>query len=68
LTSSSARSVRLLATLREREGLALALDYVLGIYFSDPSDEIHAAEAYLRTSIVAFLAGDCDIITAVVES
>ena len=32
----------LLATMRERQGLALALDYLSRVYFRDPSDEIHA--------------------------
>ena len=39
----AALSVPLLATLRERQGLALALDYVLRVKLSDPSDELHAA-------------------------
>lgn len=32
----------MLATIRERQGLALALDYLSRLYFRDPSDEIHA--------------------------
>ena len=32
----------LLLTIRERQGLALALDYLSRIYFRDPSDELHA--------------------------
>jgi uncharacterized protein (DUF983 family) len=31
----------MLATLRPRQGLALALDYLSRIYMPDPSDEIH---------------------------
>jgi uncharacterized protein (DUF983 family) len=31
----------LIATMRERQGLALALDYLSRVYFPDPSDEIH---------------------------
>lgn len=33
--------VPLFATMRERQGLALAVDYLARIYFPDPSDEIH---------------------------
>lgn len=29
------------ATIRERQGLALALDYLSRVYWPDPSDEIH---------------------------
>ena len=36
-------AVPMIATLRERQGLALALDYLSRIHFRDPSDEIHAA-------------------------
>jgi len=36
-----ALSVPLLATLRERQGLAMALDYLLRVYLRDDSDEIH---------------------------
>jgi len=32
----------MIATIRERQGLALALDYLSRLYFRDPSDEIHA--------------------------
>lgn len=39
----------LLATLRQRQGLALALDYVSRIYLRDPSDEIHRG-AYVRSA------------------
>jgi uncharacterized protein (DUF983 family) len=31
----------LLATMRNRQGLALALDYLSRVYMPDPSDEIH---------------------------
>jgi hypothetical protein len=31
----------LLATLRQRQGLALALDYLLRVRLRDPTDEIH---------------------------
>jgi uncharacterized protein (DUF983 family) len=33
----------MLATIRERQGLALALDYLSRVYFRDPSDEIYSA-------------------------
>ena len=36
--------IPLLATLRERQGLAIALDYLSRIHLPDPSDEIHANE------------------------
>ena len=36
--------IPLLATLRERQGLAIALDYLSRIHFPDPSDEIHRNE------------------------
>jgi len=44
-----ALSIPLLATLRERQGLALALDYLLRVYLRDPSDEIHGGRAYVKT-------------------
>lgn len=34
--------VPMLATIRARQGLALALDYLSRLYLPDPSDEIHA--------------------------
>ena len=33
----------LLLTIRERQGLALSLDYLSRLYFRDPSDELHTA-------------------------
>lgn len=36
-------AVPMLATIRQRQGLALALDYLSRVYFRDPSDEIHTA-------------------------
>jgi len=36
-----ALSVPVIATMRERQGVALALDYLVRIYLRDPSDEIH---------------------------
>lgn len=37
----------ILATIRQRQGVALALDYLSRIYFRDPSDDIHASEQYV---------------------
>lgn len=37
----------MIATIRERQGLALALDYLSRVYFRDPSDDIHATH-YVR--------------------
>lgn len=34
-------SAPLLLTLRERKGVALALDYLVRVYMPDPSDELH---------------------------
>ncbi|HYC59308.1 MAG TPA: DUF983 domain-containing protein [Thermoanaerobaculia bacterium] len=36
-----ALALPLLATMRNRQGLALALDYLSRVYLPDPSDEIH---------------------------
>jgi uncharacterized protein (DUF983 family) len=44
-----ALSIPLLATLRERQGLALALDYLLRVYLRDPSDEIHGGPHYVSS-------------------
>ncbi|MGH9421521.1 MAG: DUF983 domain-containing protein, partial [Thermoanaerobaculia bacterium] len=44
-----ALSVPLLATLRERQGLALALDYLLRVYLRDDSDEIHGGQIRATT-------------------
>jgi uncharacterized protein (DUF983 family) len=44
-----ALSIPLLATLRERQGLALALDYVLRVKLRDPSDEIHGGPVSIRS-------------------
>ena len=38
----------IIGTIRERQGLALALDYLSRVYFRDPSDEIHAGEYVIR--------------------
>lgn len=41
-----AMAAPLLATLRERKGIALALDYLVRIYMPDPSDELHGGREY----------------------
>jgi uncharacterized protein (DUF983 family) len=46
----AALSIPLLATLRERQGLAIALDYVVRVKFSDPSDELRAASLPTRSA------------------
>ena len=33
--------IPMLATMRQRQGVAHALDYLSRVYFPDPSDEIH---------------------------
>lgn len=38
-----ALAVPIIATIRERQGLALALDYLVRLSLRDPSDEIHRA-------------------------
>ncbi|MEK6375552.1 MAG: DUF1902 domain-containing protein [Acidobacteriota bacterium] len=35
----------MIATIRERQGVALALDYLVRVYLRDPSDEIRRAAA-----------------------
>jgi uncharacterized protein (DUF983 family) len=37
----------MIATIRERQGLALALDYLSRVHFRDDSDEIHATGHYV---------------------
>jgi len=38
----AALAIPLLATIRQRQGVALALDYLSRVYVPDPSDEIHS--------------------------
>lgn len=45
---AAAVAIPLIATIRQRQGLALALDYLSRIHFRDPSDEIHAEPRYVR--------------------
>lgn len=45
---AAAVAVPLVATIRRRQGLALALDYLSRIHFRDPSDEIHTEPEYVR--------------------
>lgn len=46
-TFFAAVATPMLVTIRERQGLALALDYLSRVYFRDPSDEIHSAAHYV---------------------
>jgi uncharacterized protein (DUF983 family) len=39
----------LLATIRQRQGVAIALDYLSRVYLPDPSDEIHAGRQQKAT-------------------
>jgi uncharacterized protein (DUF983 family) len=43
-----ALAVPLFATVRERQGLAIALVYIWRIYLPDPSDEIHESAYYVE--------------------
>lgn len=45
-----ALAVPIIATIRERQGLALALDYLVRLSLRDPSDEIHAGRDYTPTA------------------
>ena len=38
----------IIMTIRERQGMALALDYLSRIYFRDPGDEIHSTAYVVR--------------------
>jgi uncharacterized protein (DUF983 family) len=40
----AALALPLLLTMRERQGIALALDYLARVHFPDPSDEIHGGQ------------------------
>jgi uncharacterized protein (DUF983 family) len=37
--------IPIIATMRQRQGVAIALDYLSRVYFADPSDEIHGGPA-----------------------
>jgi uncharacterized protein (DUF983 family) len=39
--------VPLIGTMRERQGVAIAMDYLARIYMPDPSDEIHDGREYV---------------------
>ncbi|MCU1348033.1 MAG: hypothetical protein JWO56_1063 [Acidobacteria bacterium] len=41
----AALAIPVLATLRNRQGLALACDYLVRVHFPDPSDEIHGGRS-----------------------
>ncbi|MEA2491153.1 MAG: hypothetical protein QOH21_2945 [Acidobacteriota bacterium] len=43
-----ALAIPMIATVRHRQGLALALDYLSRVYMPDPSDEIHGGRAIAR--------------------
>ena len=43
--------VPILGTLRERTGVALALDYLVRVYMPDPSDEIHGGREYSSRAV-----------------
>lgn len=42
----AAMLIPFVATMRNRQGLALALDYLVRVHFPDPSDEIHGGREY----------------------
>jgi len=42
----AALAIPVLATLRRRQGLALALDYLVRVHLPDPSDEIHGGRRF----------------------
>ena len=44
----AALAIPMLATLRHRQGLALALDYLVRVRLADPTDEIHRRPAIAR--------------------
>lgn len=39
--------IPMIATMRERQGLAIAFDYLWRIWMPDPSDEIHDGRGYV---------------------
>jgi uncharacterized protein (DUF983 family) len=43
----------LVATMRNRQGLALALDYLSRVYLPDPSDEIHGGKELSESEAAA---------------
>lgn len=48
-----AMGVPLIATMRNRQGLALALDYLSRVYLPDPSDEIHGGRELSESEAAA---------------
>ena len=48
-----AMALPLLATMRNRQGLALALDYLSRVYLPDPSDEIHGGRELSESEAAA---------------
>jgi uncharacterized protein (DUF983 family) len=49
-------AVPILATMRNRQGLALALDYLSRVYLPDPSDEIHGGHELSESESAALKA------------
>ena len=52
-TFALAMAVPLIATMRNRQGLALALDYLSRVYLPDPSDEIHGGHELSESEAAA---------------
>ena len=48
-----AMALPLIATMRNRQGLALALDYLSRVYLPDPSDEIHGGRELSESEAAA---------------
>ncbi len=48
-----AMGLPLIATMRNRQGVALALDYLSRVYFPDPSDEIHGGHELSESEAAA---------------
>jgi uncharacterized protein (DUF983 family) len=48
-----AMAVPLIATMRNRQGVALALDYLSRVYLPDPSDEIHGGRELSESEAAA---------------
>ena len=50
---AAAMALPLLATMRNRQGLALTLDYLSRVYLPDPSDEIHGGRELSESEAAA---------------
>jgi len=53
----AAMAVPMVATIKHRQGLALALDYLSRVYLSDPSDEIHGGREMSESEAAQLVAG-----------